>query len=368
MATPAAFGVPQYKSGREFTKYVTLQEDKPLIGRIIPPIKALAASGAWYQYHACHFGYKVPVVGGGDEGKLRFELFHCPLEMDFRTKIVKVACEECAKTAQVKDELAQLEALYKREKKKDEDIKELLAPKVGYLKAHNRDSKIYLNFEKEDGEIVVLMISNTTFKDLLKPLLSEIEEKYGFDPLLAGVVFEFSSTGKGLSKVDKVRYVTVMEEIKNSVGKTVKTETIKCVEWTEAAANNAAEKGIDLRNPDRFVRISQDQIKMLVNGSGDPEDNARIFALGSRLNAERSVERSPVRPIVNKPSQPTPAVSSDDADAEEMELLHKLAEAKARKAMAAAQKVATPPPASLVDGEGMSDEDFMAAIRRMDPA
>ena len=40
-----SFGTPQYKNNNQYTRYLTAQEDKPVIGRIIPPINKLAADG-----------------------------------------------------------------------------------------------------------------------------------------------------------------------------------------------------------------------------------------------------------------------------------------------------------------------------------
>lgn len=377
-----AFGKPQYAGNKTFTKYVSLQEDKPIVGRIIPPINSLAADGIWAVYHSMHWGYRVPLTGG-EPGKTKFALFACVEEYDFKNKIIKVECPECAKIRQVEEEIKELEVLYKGKGKSEADIKELLAPKKGYLKQHNRDGKQYINFELETGEIVVLTISNKTYKEKLKPLLKKLEEKYGWDEggaILNGVVFKFSCTGKGATganaKVDEVEYVTIMEEIEHK-GKVVKTETVKCVEWTEAAEANAEAKGIDLRNPDRFIRISSDQIRMMVSSSGDPDEIADILKLGERAPRERSPKSEP-KPIVNKPAEKPAPKSEPVEEDEEAALERQLAEARAKKAAAKAQAEKPAPksaqvpakdvPADLANGgEGISDEDFMKSIGGMEP-
>ena len=374
------FGQPQYSAGKTYVRYVSPQEGKPIVGRIIPPIKDLAAEGKWREFHAVHFGYETP-AGGNDPGKKKFELFACPLQTDWKTKVVKVPCPECAKIESVKAEIKQLQVLIES-RGEDSAENEVLRMKNGYVKSHNRDSKWYLNFELEDGEVVVLMLSNMTCKDLLLKEIQKVKDKYGFDPLIAGVVWDITAAGKGLAKVDAVNYVTVVETFMKD-GRSLKSETIKCVPWTEESADRVVKAGIDLRNPDRFSRISQEQIRMLVNCSGDPEEVAEIFGMGTRTR-----ERSPiveVKPIVNvvvpsafkAPSaaaKPTEKVVVEEAaeEDEEAALLKQLAEAKARKAKAAAaaatQAILTNSPVSMnkkssVDVNSMNDEEFMASIR-----
>ena len=386
-----SFGTPQYKNNNQYTRYMTAQEDKPVIGRIIPPINKLAADGIWNVYHACHWGYRVPV--GTDPGKTKFELFECIRIKDWKNKIIKVECPECAKNDQVQSERDELEIMYKKQNKSESDIKEILGPKNGYLKTHTCEGKQYVNFKLETGEIVVLLIPNTLFRDQLKPLIEEISTKYGFDALLEGVIFEFSSTGKGIlganKKVDKVRYATTIGEFVGQDGKTHKNETIKTMPWTSAEVEEAEIKGIDLYNPDRFVRINAEQIQMLVDGSGEPDYNAEVFSFANkRVRGERSAPppppaRTPVAatapPVVKvpeavkvpEPVKPAPFIEDDD---EESIALRALAVIRAKKEAAKAAATAPIKTAGEITvnlangGEGLSDEEFMRQINSMGPA
>lgn len=352
-----AFGRPSYSSGgKKFTKYVSINEKAPIVGRIIPPIRECAADGIWHAYHAIHWGYKV-ALKGGEPGKTRFELFGCIQQMDWKTKIVKVECDECSATSRVEDEIKELEVTLSKKGKSEGEIKEFLAPKKGYLKAHNRDAKQYLNFELDSGEVVCLLLSNTTLKDL-KKVLADVEKARNWqegDAILNGLVLEFSCTGHGATgenkRKDYVKPVMVVEEFTDNQGKKRTSKEEKFVAWTDAAAERAEKEGIDLRNPDRFVRISADQIRMLVNGDGDPETNADIFALGGKAerSRERSPERAAVKPIVSAPkADPAPKeeVKAAPVDDEEAELERKLAAKRAarEKAEAEAKKAAEKPP------------------------
>ena len=386
-----AFGTPKYSNGGGFIKYKTLKDGEVITGRFVPPIGELAESGTWMVFHACHFGYNVRQQQ--DPTKTYPKLWKCPMDKDFRSGIVKVPCRECNKIADVADKIEALRAECKSKNMPDDETKMVLAPYIGWKTKHNRDSKWYMLFLQEDGELVVVLLSNDTKKKILTPLLAKIAKTEETDPLLSGVVFELTALGKQLDKADQINPVMITHEVDVN-GKKVKVQAIKRIEWTEAEERQVTSRGINLLNPDRFITISQDQIKLLVNSSGDPEETETILNFGSKVERAPKSENLPAmgRVVTSPPAEksaveaPKPVAEPVVEDDEEAKLVAQLAAARAKKAaaLAAALVVAqaavaeTPKPTapvSLTDGfddppatpdisDVFTDEDFINQITK----
>lgn len=343
--------------------------------RLLPAKGSLAASGTWAKYYGTHFGYKGQ--DQQDQTKLRTRVFRCVEERDFRNGITKVACPECDLIAQKKKALEATKARLKAEGKSDEDIKMLTAPAEEWKREHNCDRKWFINAMNEAGEFGVLQISHKCKKDL-DSVIDELV-KDGIDPTAPeqGVWFNIKRTGRGIEVTDKVEVVKVKEKIDGRL-----VESIKMAPLTQEQLDKADEICPDLTEVVRVLTVQQ--IKMLVDGTGDPEEVDAIF------NASEKRERSapPVRensaglkqqsttpvtkPVETKtdpkvetkapPETKTESPVTESSDDEEAALLalqaKQLAELRAKKAKSDA-KAAKPEVKSAASGtEQLSDEEY----------
>lgn len=369
MSSYAGFGKPKYGGGN-FSKNFKLQSSKDGSGvsatyRILPPMKSCAETGEWAVYVSTHFGYKG--VNQKDPSKPQHRTFGCVEDRDFQTKMIRQDCPECDLIAQRKAEKEALEAKAKAEGHTDDEIKEIVKPLSDWLFEHSCDRKWKMNVKSADGQFGTLALSHKTKKKLEAEIL-RLQTEDGIDALdlEQGVRFVFTRTGKGITVDDTV---TVEYESIKENGRVVRV--VKLAPLTEAEAAQALKECEDLKKSVRV--LTYDQIKMLTQCSGEPEDVDAILALGAKREASpqprttssslppatppasRPAAAAPQTPV-SKPAEQTPppapksepvaaaapeASAAPGLDDEEAALMAQMAALRAKKAAAAAA-AATP--------------------------
>lgn len=272
------FGKPKY-SGQTFKKALRLNNNAPIIARIVPPVKSCEATGEWRKYAGKHFGYKG--VNRKDRSKPLMRTFECILDKDFRSGFVKQDCPECdlieQHEAELKETIKSLEA-QGRDKK---EIEELTAVQAEWLNDHNCDRKWSMNVMLPDGTFNLLEISHKTMK-ILEGEIGRIKAEDGIDPIdgSEGVWFEFKRTGEKLAAVDTI--TVVYETVKDpTTGKNARL--LKPAAFTLALEEKALAECQDLALLN--TKLSYDQIRLLTECSGEDEEVDRIFALGAKKEA-----------------------------------------------------------------------------------
>lgn len=330
------FGKAKYGKSAQtnaYQKFIKLEADKELIVRILPPMKSLENTDKWSVYYTIHYGYKG--VDRKDPSKTVARPFRCVEQKNTRTGMITQTCPECMEIQKTKALLDERTAsLSKRTDMTDEEKETMLAPLKVFLKEHNIDKKWYLNVMLQDGTFGTMTISHRT-KKLVEALLDRIDKQENIDPLEAegGVWLSFRRTGRKLDAVDTVEPVYVKEEINGR-----RVNVLKSGAMSEEKGREALERCSDLATG--VVRtISLDQVNMLVNSSGDPEEVDRILSIGTGWSTERSATPvvAPKTPVAKAvAAAPTSYATSED---EEQALLAQLEAVRAAKRK---QQAATP--------------------------
>jgi hypothetical protein len=336
------FSKPKYGQKGGHSNF-SVEEDKANVYRILPPMKSGTEDGRWAIYLAQHFGYKG--VDKSDPNKEKARPFACPKKEDYKTKMVLVDCDECIRVAEQRDILEQKEHALKEEGRTDEEIGQILAVLKGWVKNHNQDRKWYINVMSLDGKFGVLRIAHK-HKLALDAAIKLVQENHGIDPLDidAGVWFDFRRSGRGPTTNHTVTPVT---ETVNVNGRNLMA--IKGAALTDAQLEQAFKECPDLKVENLMRVVSPEQVRLLVKGSGDPEEVDKVFGLSQNADREKSptpVGKPQVKPTV-KVEAPAPAKAPapvvDDLDAQ-------IARLQAQKAAKA------PKPAP----QNLSEEDFDA--------
>jgi hypothetical protein len=386
MANPAdMFGKAKY-GGNRFRNH-KLKDGKNKY-RIGPPYKSLAAEGRWFYYTRQHFGYYG--TDAKDDSKTVARPFLCPLEIDRRTEMVKRPCKECDKIEQQKELLAERTAAEQAAGRSDDEIKKITGSLVAWLKSHNVDKKYNVIAKNEKGEWGTLPLpykAKEAFDLRKKELLDQ-----GIDPLDIenGVWFVFTRSGEGLKTVYTCDIEMEVEIVNGKRQMSYKMDTM-----TEADFKDIQDNCPDLSTLGR--PLTQEQISMLVSGSGDPEEVDRIFQQSQKAETSASKKREATpapAPVVKAPPKSlppavsgfhdidpepeTPAAtpeaptSAPEVDDEEAALLAALEANRAKKAAAAAAAAAAKvaaetkqptPTLGGIDPKKLPDSDFAALFK-----
>lgn len=328
------FGTPKYGNTGGGIRTHKIEAGHNLF-RFGPPYKSLAASGKWNQYQATHFGYFG--LNRADPSKTQARPFMCPQEKDRRSGIIKVGCRECDKITATKNLLESRTASLKAEGKTDADIKTLTEVMDGWLQAHNVSKKYNTIAKNEKGEWGVLPLPFKV-KQALELKIQQLQDQDGLSALAQqdGVWFDIVRTGERFQTTYDVQIV--MESVVDSNGrraKIVKTDTLTQKDIDDIVANCP-----DLTT--YGTRLTQEQISMLANSNGDPEEVDNVFSMGT---AERSKSRA-AAPRAAAPA-PAPVVATP---------------APAPVATAYAGVAATPAPAPVVNDQAVLIAQLQAQL------
>jgi len=363
--------------------------------RIAPAYGTLAASGKWFRFIKQHWGYK---SAGNETNVAGFpRLFICQEDVDFKSKLVHKACDECSlisNTAAAVENRAQqlLEA-----GKSEADIETILGPKRQWLKEHNLDKKYIVLAKNDKNEWGVLWLPYKA-KEALDNRRKTIQTEEGFDVLDAddGAWVNFTRSGQGFKTsygCDIVSEIIALDNGKRA--KQPKQEALVDADFDSIVAECP-----DLNSVGTV--LTDEQVTRLVESMGDPDVVEAIF------NEGREASPAPKKEVVKVESKMPPRIAStlaDDSgavkraalnpevvaavkahiapvveavakaeDDEEAALEAQLAQAKARKAAKAlaAQAEASQVPVRAiqanaamlgagVDPESMSDDEFVKA-------
>lgn len=349
------FGTPSYgnDNGKTFWKNFRLKTPDAAKGEvktsfvclIVPPMKSLAENGKWAMYHGQHFGYSG--VDPRDPSKQKMRPFACIEKTDFRTKMVTVECPACDEIRTKEAEKERRAAEYKSQGLSEGDVRERLDPLTQWLKRHNCDRKWHINVLTQEGEYGVLQISHT-LKKALDAKMDELRSKRKVDPIVEGVWFEFTRMGK--FPVQDAVEVFMIEGDDGSF-------RMKKAPLTDEQGAKALEILPDL-SKDTVKMISAQQIQLIVQSSGDPEEIDRIWQMGTKTEKR---ERTPA-PQTQKPAPAPAAKNPQDEIAALQARLAALQSQQAKPADApvapVAQSAPTTTPAPAGGDAEMSDEEF----------
>ncbi len=356
MSTREGFGKPKEGSGIVMFK---IGEGETKQFRIFPPKGRLAETGIWGIYHQQHYGYGVP--NPTDPTKTRARPFLCVEEKDGE-KVV-TSCPECRK---IEDQKRLKEEMYAAEVARlgggpaaEGQATKLVESYTQWLSHHNLDRKWYMVAMAEDGQIGYLVVPHKAYKKMLaerKKLLAG--EKIDILDMDAGAWVEFSRTGTGRS----TEYDAVIAQEHTTVNG-VRAKITKVTSFTDAQTNQALTLP-DLDSQSIVRKISREQIRMLADGSGTPEEVEAILNMGQRVDRAEASPAPVAAPkaVVAKPvAAPTPVAAPkvdvvDPQAAQIAALQAQLAALQAKPAPKTAPVPATPAAAA----NALSDEDFLS--------
>lgn len=298
------FGSQASTKGNFGPKYENWKIEKPGVEvgpfRILPPMHSLQTrADGWVVYHGIHFGYVIPDFS--DATKTRMRPFECIEKTNYNTKMIEVSCAECRNIElheKLRDDRAAEVANYCKSQGilTEKDIEAVLAQdkdyqkELAYLKSHNKDSKQYINVMSVDGKFGVLKIPKK-MKDALLVKIEEVRSKKGIEPITdfdGGCWFTFRREGNGGSSSFYANVVE--EEIPEIRGAT----RVKLAPLTDAQLEDALKICPDLATG-ATIRLSAEQIQLLVESGNDPDANKVIFDMNKRENSP-SKAASPAAP------------------------------------------------------------------------
>lgn len=362
MSNRERFGKASTNSGGSRTRNFRLSEGSNIY-RIAPAYGSLAASGRWFRFVKQHWGYK----SAGDEANPNGfpKLFICPEDVDYKTKMVRVACPECSLISSTAASVENRANKLMEEGKSEEEINTLLNVQKEWLKTHNLDKKYIVIAKNEKNEWGVLWLPFKA-KEALDNRRKQILAEDGVDILDAdeGIWVNFSRSGSGFRNTtyacDIVTETVVLENGKKA--RQPKQEAL-----TETDFDSIVAEVPDLATVGRS--LTAEQIERLVESMGDPDVVESIFNEGREASPapKKAAPKAaaPKKPAPKAEPKPAPAPeAAPEVDEEERAALAALAEIKARKAAkalaaqaeASQVPVTAPPP---MDADNMSDDEFM---------
>ena len=328
-------GTPKYTSEKfnKINRWELTEKVPAMVLKILPPLGELADAGQWYVFGAIHF------VEGTNR---RWHTFYCPEETT-REGQVLVSCPFCTKQV-----LAQSE--YDNKKNAGVDDTYLTTLK-GLLRKFNVKKGWYLNAMNKEGLSGLLFLKTTAKRNLIDAF-NKIKEK-GLDPIVDGVYFEFSRTGKGFDT--KYPVTAAMENVQYEGRMMFDIKREPLTDAQVAHIDSAEFGGSDLTKISR--RLTMQEIELLA--SGDPTTVDRIF--GSSKQADTAATPPPApstkaAPVGTPTQAPLPRTAPVNVPNQgpRMQTTTVAPQATTRPV-----PQATPAPAPQSDVDKMSDEDLL---------
>ena len=342
----------------------------PEIYRILPAMKSLASENRWAFYHAQHFGYMIPRSDKPDQ--MVHKTFAC-IRQKSRDGLITAECAECALIDQQKMREERQRAALINQGMSEADVDEKLEPLALWLKSHNVDGKWYIGVKSKAGEFGALAIPHK-MKVQLDAKIRKLRDE-GIEPIAdfdGGVWFQFIRSGSGGNMNFSVEVVMQSEMVN---GRRVQSEMPAPL--SDDDLRKAIQSIPDLRS-EIVTTLTADRIRMIVESGGDPETVKRAF------NTSTSTEQSPrgrlsgtAAPMATSapemaPRTPPPArqqvVAPTDADIPDWNpapvtksepVVPRTQVAPPPAPTIPAVKAAPAKPASTVQVDEMSEEDFL---------
>lgn len=371
----------EVKSGStERTPIFSLKEGESMVVRIFPAMKELRQKHGvegFVAYHTVHYGFKTK--DKNDPTRLKDASLVCLERKDSSGKTV-VSCPLDrlyeSRDQEYKDNINTAIAKYmaaglsntEAKKKADDEYAETR----NWLATHRADKRAYMVVLKDTNEIGFLKVpQSVVYGDPEKKKFSKthglayhrrkLSEQYGVDLLDVdhGVWVRFSRKGSGMASVYTVEPV-LEKTIINGKAVTMPKEAPLTDEQLEKAYACAP-----LNNLPWLRRVNLEQMRMLADCSGAPDEVEMILNLAQKVEGSPRAETTPAptrtvvtpapvqqtRQVVQKVE--TSRVDEDDLDAQ-IEAL------KAKKAAQSASKSAVQMLAEDPDpSEDLDDAEFM---------
>lgn len=349
------FGKPKYNTGAREWEIFKIKSGKDElednIFRLLPPIHKCAESGTWQVYVGTHYGYAG--VNSQDPSKPRSRPFRCIEEKNMRTKMISRVCPECEKVARLEMKLEEVKAAMASQGKTEPEIKTATQAYSAEIRNHQSNRKWNSWAVDSTGKLGLLPYSHS-----LKKQIDEVRkdlEKKGIDILDPDTGVYINIRRKGLPP-NMVEKVEVVKESFIIDGEAV--EKNKKAPLTQELADLAMKILPDLTEQGGAV-LSDQQIQMLVDCSGEPEEVDKIFNLSNpvapastpapvsapapvqKVQSPVSVPQAVSAPV---PVTPAPAPGSDAAAMIEMkkQLALLQAQIEAAKSVVAPQTTTAP--------------------------
>lgn len=379
----SVFGTPKFTTGSNYKKTEGPKTGDNFI-RILPPMFSLREDGEWKKYWSTHWGF----AGVGNEpGKTVMRPFRCILDKDRKTGLVRQECPACAQYEQVEAQKKEQEAQITAELKEggatkdqiEEQVSARLQPINEWLKAHRVEGKYYVNVMFKDRSFgsyklnhqyhmarINEIINGKRDGKVVKPGLMEAE---GINPLTPdqGVWFVIGRTGTGFGTPDTtdIEYAKV-EGIVN--GKTKMVDEIVLAPLTDEECEKAGKECQDLTTMGGLT-LSYDQIKRLVECSGDPDEIDEIMGVKQQQKAAASsTSKGAFTPPQQKNAAPASTTTAPKTtinvavNIQDPAIQKRIAEIQAKKAAAEAAKQAAEEAARLAaEAEAAADAGFQGA-------
>jgi len=348
------FGKPKYGGGGGFKVFDLKTEKSGGVAvytfRLLPPMKSCASTGEWGKYLGQHFGYAGQDTK--DQTKTKQRPFMCIEVKNFRSKIVTQSCPECDLIASNKAASDQRIVGFKSDASLAAEVVEAkIKEEAAWFKSHNCQRQWWINVMNPQGEFGVLRISHEV-KKMLDTKIKELIEQYQIDPLdlEQGVYFKFTRAGAGIAVTTSVE--VQMEQEKNAQGRM--QFTIKMAPLSAAQAEKALAECPDLNEVIRV--LSEKQVALLTQCSGDPEEVDAIWAMGEK----REESPAPTPRLVPKAAPaPVPVPAPTPAPAPVL---------PSPKPAPAPEPAVEPPLVTMLRKAGLNDAQIAAALAAQAPA
>jgi len=331
------FDVPNYSGGQ--SEKWALKEGQTIVRRIFPPMKSLRKTKDIGQYWATHWWQGKNPKSGKPQG---YPVL-CIEKISWRNgqKIVDQECPLCRK---------------RKEWEKKRDAAKLRgadqAPYVEWLRAHNRDAKVYLYALDKKGAVGVLRLTYTTFKKLKEEVKKLANQEPPVSPMSLGhgVWWEFSRTGKGFDTEDRVEPFMSKrkEELKN--GNIIDVPYLELHALTDENKRMALECLPDFNDEIARITYSTEVLEKLyacddslqaVNDILGIQSAAPDTEDGELLEEPDFVAPEPVVAKTKATPAPAPVVVADDEGEEDLDVAAIQAQLEAAQAAKAAKAKAT---------------------------
>lgn len=223
-----------------------IEDNKPNVFRVLPPLKSLAAAGKIAKYYKVHRGMR-----GTDK---RQKPFMCVEESDYKTKVITQHCPICDHVRELEKNLenARLAGASK------EQVAEVRKNTIFPLQS---EGKYYLNVVNQEGKMGVLSVGSKMFQSFTA-LAKEMESK-GFDVTgMQGVYLNFKKTTA--YKGDKNAVLSVEPYLAPSGDGSFRYVTH---ELTQDVINRLEKETADLGN--LFKSLTVEQIATILSYEGE---------------------------------------------------------------------------------------------------
>lgn len=223
-----------------------IEDNKPNVFRVLPPLKSLASSGKIAKFYRVHRG-----IRGTDKKQ---KPFMCVEESDYKTRVITTHCPLC-------DHVKELESNLEKAKAAGASKEQLAEMRKNVIFPLQSEGKYYMNVVNQEGKMGVLAVGSKMFT-ALTALAKEMESK-GFDITgMQGIYLNFKKTTA--YKGDKMAVLSVEPYLAPSADGSFRYITH---ELTQDIMNRLDKETADLGN--LFKSLSIEQIATLLSYEGE---------------------------------------------------------------------------------------------------